>query len=89
MRVHLPWLQVDHLNETEYAKLPGPEVRLRCIDRCRLADADRVADPDPHLLSEKSLTLSLNSSTNAQQTLKLKADAQVCRACWQPCLPVH
>jgi hypothetical protein len=73
-------LQVDRLNEAEYALLPGPEARLRCIDRCRLFEADRVADPGKADLLPKgqgALPDILNSSTNAQLTLKVKPHAQV------------
>ncbi|KAF6250527.1 hypothetical protein COO60DRAFT_1465293 [Scenedesmus sp. NREL 46B-D3] len=68
---------VDVKNEESYAKLTGPELKLRCIDRCRLFEADRVADPDPGLLSADRLALSLDDSTNAQQQLKVKPLAQV------------
>jgi hypothetical protein len=70
---------VDKKNAEAYAKLSGPELKLRCIDRCRLFDADRVADPDPRLLPAWKVTQTMNT-TNAQQELKLKPQAQVgCR----------
>lgn len=72
-------MQVDRKNEAAYAQLPGPELRLCCIDRCRLAEADRVADPDPGLLSAAQVTQELDGFTNARQQLKLKPQAQVGR----------
>jgi hypothetical protein len=68
---------VDGKNEEAYARLAGPELRLRCIDRCRLFDADRLADRDLWLLSAERVTQALDDSTNAQQQLKIKPLAQV------------
>jgi hypothetical protein len=68
---------VDRKNDEAYAKLAGPELKLRCIDRCRLFEADRMADPDPGLLSAERVTETLDSSMNAQQQLKVKPLAQV------------
>jgi hypothetical protein len=69
--------QVDDKNEEAYARLAGTELRLLCIDRCRLFEADRLADRDPRLLSADRVTQALDDSTNAQQELKVKPLAQV------------
>lgn len=68
-------LQVDKLNTEAYAKLAGPELYARSLDRCVACDPECPVQQG--LMVANALSKYLDKNCNAQAHTKLKPQAQV------------